>query len=60
MVSPMTNEDGSYPRGTEVTLGYYPDNPAGVASWNGVDRSVGSIATVFMDKDREVIATINP
>ena len=32
MVSPMTNEDGSYPRGTEVTLGYYPDNPAGVAS----------------------------
>jgi len=60
MVSPMTNEDSSYSKGTEVTLGYYPDKPAGIVSWSGVDSSVGSIAKVSMDRDREVIATISP
>ena len=60
MVSPMTNEDSSYSKGTEVTLGYYPDKPTGIVSWSGVDSSVGTIAKVSMDRDREVIATISP
>ena len=60
MVSPIANEDGSYPFGTEVTLGYYPDRSGDVASWTGVDSVRGEIAKLIMDRDREVIATIGP
>ena len=60
MVDPMTGKDGSYPKRTEVTLGYYPDNATDVVSWSGVDTGEGSIAQVFLDRDREVIATIGP
>ena len=54
MVSPMTNEDGSYPIGTEVTLGYYPDRSSDVASWTGVDNVEGAIAKIIMNKDRRL------
>jgi hypothetical protein len=60
MVHPMTGEDGSYPKGTEVTLGYYPNNAAAGVSWSGVDIWRGGISVVYMDRDREVIATIGP
>ena len=60
MVHPLTNEDGSYPKGTEVTLGYYPDNSSDLVSWSGVNTREGPIAKVFMDKDREIVATIGP
>ena len=60
MVHPMTDEDDSYPGMTEVTLGYYPNNATDVVSWRDVDTERGSIATVLMDKDREIIVSIGP
>ncbi len=60
MIHPMTSKDGSYSTRTEVTLGYYPSNAAGVVSWSGVDTDKGHIAEVFMNKDREITATISP
>jgi hypothetical protein len=56
----MTGEDGSYPKGTKVTLGYYPNNAAAGVSWSGIDILRGDISVVYMDRDREVIATIGP
>jgi len=60
MVHPMTGEDGSYPKGTKVTLGYYPNNAAAGVSWSGIDILKGDVSVVYMDRDREVIATIGP
>ena len=51
---PMTGEDGSYARRTEVTLGAFPEEDGNEILWSGTDTEVGSIATLRMDRDREV------
>ena len=51
---PMTGEDGSYARRTEVTLGAFPEEDGNEILWDGTDTEVGSIATLRMDQDREV------
>ena len=51
---PMTGEDGSYARRTEVTLGAFPEEDGNEIVWDRTDTEVGSIATLRMDRDREV------
>ena len=60
MVHPMTGEDGSYPTGSKVTLGYYPNNQLAEISWSGVDKVNEKTAVISMDRDREVFASIGP
>ena len=60
MVHPMTDSDGSYPRSTEVTLGYYPNVAETQGVWSGVDSVSGQIAEIVMNKDREVTVTAGP
>ena len=56
----MTGEDGSYPTGSKVTLGYYPNNQLAEISWSGVDKVNEKTAVISMNKDREVFASIGP
>ena len=57
MVHPMADSDGSYPRSTEVTLGYYPNVAETQGVWSGVDSVSGQIAEIEMNSDREVTVT---
>ena len=60
MVHPMTDADGSYPRRSQVTLGYYPNVAGTQGYWSGVDIVSGSIAEIMMDRDKEVTVTAQP
>jgi outer membrane biosynthesis protein TonB len=57
---PMTGEDGSYARRTEVTLGAFPAQDGNEIIWDGTDTAVGSIATLRMNRDRRVTLVMTP
>ena len=58
-VYPMTNPDGGYTRGKTVTLGAYPEAAGSEIAWSGVDTDRDSIATLKMDRDRDVVVVLN-
>jgi hypothetical protein len=59
-VYPMTNLDGGYTRGKEVVLGAYPEASGYGIAWNGVDTGKDTIASVKMDRDRDVVVVLTP
>jgi hypothetical protein len=59
-VYPMTNPDGGYTRGKEVILGAYPEASGYGIAWNGVDTGKDTMASVKMDRDRNVVVILSP
>ncbi|PKB66485.1 MAG: hypothetical protein BZY81_07020 [SAR202 cluster bacterium Io17-Chloro-G4] len=53
-VFPMTDSDGSYARGMEVTIGAFPDRANYQVTWGGTDSFDGTIATLILTRDRDV------
>ena len=54
-------EEGKFPAGANVTLMATPNQPNFQISWAGVDSVDGKLATVNMDRNREVeLSIVNP